>query len=82
MENELKTAINFFPKNKHEEEISTKCENQINIINELKVNELKDKYDQINIKFEEIPRLAIVPKSKSKIKDKPSVTFNNHNSKV
>ncbi len=78
----MKTAINFFPKDKHEEETSTICGNQINNINELKVNELKDKYDQINIKFEEIPRLAIVPKSKSKIKDKPSVTFNNPINKV
>lgn len=78
----MKTAINFFPKDKHEEETSTIFGNQINNINELKVNELKDKYDQINIKFEEIPRLAIVPKSKSKIKDKPSVTFNNPINKV
>ena len=81
-EKELKTAYNFFPKDKPREETKTLSENKIDNSNELKINELKDKYDQINIKFEEIPRLTIIPKAKSKIKDKNSVTFVNPHNKV
>ena len=77
------TAENFFPRqNEIKEDNKTNDESKNVKVNEIKIDDLKEKYDQINIKFEEVPRLSTIPKSNNSIKMEKSNLITNKNERV